>query len=95
MWPWLAAALFATGFVAAAYPHQVGVLMWGLTKLCWGAGLGYWIDRTTFPRGRVGDYVVPVGELTGHWREAVLWVAMQARRAAIMAACMLALGLGV
>lgn len=79
-WPWLVAALITTTVVALIAPHQVGVLIWSLTKLCWGAYLGYWIDRGVFPYARPHD---EPGYLP------------QLRRALIIAAVEIALGVGV
>lgn len=79
-WPWLAGALITTAIVAFIAPYQVGVLIWSLTKLCWGAYLGYWIDRTIFPYARPHD---EPGYLP------------QLRRALIIAAVEIALGVGV
>lgn len=47
--PWLIAALIMAAVVGWLYPHQLGVLLWSLTKLSFGAYLGYWIDRTISP----------------------------------------------
>lgn len=87
--PWLILALITTVAVGFLYPHQLGVLLWSLTKLCWGAYLGYWIDRSIFPYARPGDYQCSNG--SGLSAIALLML----RRAIIIAAAVLALGLGV
>lgn len=87
--PWLIMALITTIGVAFLYPHQLGVLLWSLTKLCWGAYLGYWIDRSIFPYARPGDYVVDGPESMSAIALLML------RRSIIIAAAILALGLGV
>lgn len=69
------------------YPHQLGVLLWSLTKLSFGAYLGYWIDRSIFYYSRPGDMPDDAPSL--------LTAASMLRRALIMAAAILALGLGV
>lgn len=89
--PWLIAALIMAAIVGFLYPHQLGVLLWSLTKLSLGAYLGYWIDRTIFYYARPGAI---------DWREAgphtaYLLAGCMLRRALIMAAAILALGLGV
>ena len=87
--PWLIMALITSIGVAFLYPHQLGVLLWSLTKLCWGAYLGYWIDRSIFPYARPGDYVVDGPESMSAIALLML------RRSIIIAAAILALGLGV
>lgn len=88
--PWLILALITTIGVAFLYPHQLGVLLWSLTKLCWGAYLGYWIDRSIYPYARPAVFN-PDKDLN----ERTLWELLMLRRAIIIAAAVLALGLGV
>ncbi|TVU88294.1 putative holin [Vreelandella titanicae] len=84
--PWLILALITSIAVGLLYPHQLGVLLWSLTKLCWGAYLGYWIDRSIFPYARPGDLLgLPTSSVA----------LLMLRRAIIIAAAILALGLGV
>lgn len=87
--PWLILAMLATFVVGLLYPHQLGVLLWSLSKLCWGAYLGYWIDRSIFPYARPGDYQCN----NGNGLSAIALLML--RRAIIIAAAILALGLGV
>lgn len=82
-WPWLFAAVITTAIVAAIAPYQIGVLVWSLSKLALGAYLGYWIDRSIFPYARPGSVA------NTHRHMAAI------RRAIIVAASVLALGLGV
>lgn len=88
--PWLILAIVTTLVVGLLYPHQLGVLLWSLTKLCWGAYLGYWIDRSIFPYARP-DRFNPDKDIA----ERTLWEMLMLRRAIIIAAAILALGLGV
>ncbi len=88
--PWLILAMLATVVVGLLYPHQLGVLLWSLTKLCWGAYLGYWIDRSIFPYARP-DRFNPDKDPNEH----TAWEVLMLRRAIIIAAAVLALGLGV
>lgn len=87
--PWLVAALIMAALVGLLYPHQLGVLLWSLTKLSFGAYLGYWIDRSIFPYARPGDY--NCRDANGMSALALLML----RRAIIIAAAIIALGLGV
>lgn len=86
--PWLFGAIITSIVVGILYPHQLGVLLWSLTKLCWGAYLGYWIDRSMFPYARPGEWVEANAD-----RPQLPMVML--RRVIIIAAAILALGLGV
>lgn len=106
--PWLVAALIMAVIVGLLYPHQLGVLLWSLTKLSFGAYLGYWIDRSIFPYARPGD-AMPRAIEAEHDESAMVedWLNLQVdegyllpellmlRRAIIIAAALIALGLGV
>lgn len=99
--PWLLLALIATGVVAWLAPYQIGVLVWSLSKLCLGAYLGYWIDRTIFHYARPGDLFLMANRLASrdlnngarHMRHQASLAAL--RRVGVIAAAILALGLGV
>ncbi|TFL14893.1 hypothetical protein CSC67_06005 [Pusillimonas caeni] len=94
LWPWLLGALLTTTVVGVFAPHQLGVLIWSLSKLCLGAYLGYWIDRGIFCYARPGAVV----EAAKQGGDGVAWTVAcwcMMRRAAIIAAAVLALGLGV
>lgn len=80
---WLLLTIILAAFVGWLHVHQLGVLVWSLLKLTAGAYLGYWIDRTIF-------YYARPGHLTGEHRNTA-----SIRRAIIMAATIVALGLGV
>lgn len=99
--PWLLGALLTTILVGWMAPHQLGVLLWSLSKLSLGAYLGYWIDRSVFFYARPGDLHRLASVAIENARPAVTRMAYQnyraamLRRALIMAAAILALGLGV
>ena len=82
-WPWLVLAVLATLAVFYIAPHQVGVLVWSLSKISIGAYLGYWLDRSMFHQARPPEVDEPVRH---HARY---------RRAIIIAAAMLSMGLSV
>lgn len=88
--PWLILAMLTTIAVGLLYPHQLGVLLWSLTKLCWGAYLGYWIDRSIFPYARPDRFNPDLDT-----NERTSWEVLMLRRALIIGAAILALGLGV
>lgn len=90
IWPWLFLALVFTCIIAFVAPYQIGVLVWSLSKLSLGAYLGYWIDRSVFHYCRPHAFI--------EHRPAVqpeVLTASMIRRAIIIAASILALGLGV
>lgn len=89
--PWLLGAVVTTAGVGVIAPYQLGVLLWSLSKLALGAYLGYWIDRSVFYYARPGE----VGVSHCSSATAQLLLACMVRRALIMAAAILALGLGV
>ncbi len=100
-WPWLASGVVFAGLVWLLAPHQLGVLAWSLSKLGLGAYLGYWIDRSVFYYARPGTFyemsrqLVDAGDKRGGRimrRDAGV---ASLRRVGIMAAAILALGLGV
>lgn len=91
LWPWLIGALIATAVIGILAPHQIGILLWSLSKLCFGAYLGYWIDRNIFNYARPGKAQFRDGNLEAQ-RIVGMWML---RRALIIAAALLALGLGV
>ena len=90
-WPWLLGALVATIIIAWQAPHQITVLVWSLCKLSWGAYLGYWIDRSVFHYARPGS--INVNNANEKTARLIAWCMV--RRAVIMAAAIMALGLGV
>ena len=88
---WLIAAVVLAALVGFLHPHQLGVLLWSLLKLAAGAYLGYWVDRSIFYYARPGDLSVNQPNVAA----AYMIAACMLRRALIMAAAIVALGLGV
>lgn len=84
-WPWLGLALFFTVLVFLIAPYQIGVLIWSLSKIALGAYLGYWIHRSINLDGPRVHEMEP-----GPNKNAALL-----NRAIIIAATIVALGLGV
>jgi len=83
VWPWLVLGAIATATIAHIAPQQIGVLLWSLTKLCIGAWLGYWLHRSLFPYARP------------HQLEGSAFAAALLSRAIVVAAVVIALGLGI
>ena len=74
-WPWLALALVTCAVVGVIAPWQLGVLVWGLTIVCLGAYLGYWVDRTIFPYGRPHEACSSQSASFAQMRRAIIMVA--------------------
>lgn len=90
IWPWLCLAFAFIAIVAVVAPYQLGVLAWSLSKLSLGAYLGYWVDRSIF------HYCRPHAFLEHNTSvPPAVFAASMIRRALIIAAAILALGLGV
>ena len=82
----LAAFVFA-GVIALCAPHQLPVTLYKLSLVTLAAVVGYWIDREIFPYARP-DRFDPVAGLGYEFAFSML------RRAIIVAACILGVGLG-
>lgn len=55
LYPWAIAAIALTIPVMFTAPELAWSLIWGLSRLCIGAYLGYWLDRELFPDLRPSD----------------------------------------
>ncbi len=83
---WLAASVLLALLIAAIAPQQLPVSIYKLSLVTAAAVAGYWIDRSIFPYARPNPYTA--GE------QPLQFAAAQVRRALIVAAAMLAMGLG-
>lgn len=83
MWQWFALAVVSLSAIWWQAPQQVEVLLWTMLKISFGAGVGYWLDRTLFPRARP------------HECEGIFAVHARYRRAAVVAAVLVSMGLSV
>jgi hypothetical protein len=86
MWPMLAVCIVTVVGVWFIAPQQTGILLYSVAKISMGGYMGYWVDRLCFPCSRPGE--PPHGE-----HRAEDNTAAEYRRAAIVCAAMLALGL--
>lgn len=84
VWPWMALALVTLALMALLVPHQLPALLWNLGKVSLGVHLGYWADRHLFPYARPHRPVIACNRSTA-----------MIRRAILVAAVVIALGLGV
>lgn len=82
---WLLITLLLLAAVWLLAPQQLPVSLYKLSLVTLAAVVGYWLDRSLFPYGRPDDLQVSEPE---HFGAAML------RRALIVAACMVAMGLG-
>lgn len=82
---WLLITLLLLLAVWLLAPQQLPVSLYKLSLVTLAAVVGYWLDRSLFPYGRPDDLQVDEPE---HFGAAML------RRALIVSACMIAMGLG-
>jgi type IV secretory pathway protease TraF len=82
---WAVIALLLTALVLALAPQQVPVTLYKLNLVALAGVLGYWLDRSLFPYARPDQISV---------QHPMVVAASMIRRALIVAATMLALGLG-
>ena len=94
---WLVFSLLLLLAVFWLAPHQVPVSLYKLSLVSMAAVAGYWLDRSLFPYARP-DRLFPANEsgwAASDWEaRATLVAASMIRRALIVAAAMLAVGLG-
>lgn len=89
LWPCLLLAIVTTTAVGVVYPQQVGLLLWSLTKVFWAVYLAYWLDRWVFWYARPGSFTA------SGTQNLYALALMMLRRALLMAAIAIAVGLGV
>lgn len=82
---WLIVTLSLTVIIALLAPQQIGVTLYKLSLVTAAAWAGYWIDRGLFPYARPHQLI---GNAYKDWFSAAM-----IRRAIIVAAAMLAMGL--
>lgn len=82
---WLIVTLVLTIIIAVLAPQQIGVTLYKLSLLTAAAWAGYWIDRALFPYARPHTFIQ--GQNPSWFSLAMI------RRAIIVAAAMLAMGL--
>ena len=83
---WLLIALCLVGLMVFLKPENLSIAIYKLTLVSMSAVTGYWIDRSLFPYARPND-----ASLT----EAVERASAMLRRALIIGAVMLSVGLGL
>ena len=90
MFDWLIIAVLLASVVCFIAPQQLPVSLYKLSLVALAAVAGYWIDRSAFPYARPHVCLVSAQNPETH----ALFGFCMLRRAIIMAAAMLAMGLG-
>jgi len=87
---WLLAAIVLSALVWLLAPQQLPVSTYKLSLIALAAVAGYWVDRSLFPYARPDTFVFKFESANAVW----LFAASMLRRAIIVAAAMIAVGLG-
>ena len=98
---WLVAAMLLLLIIALVSPQQLPVVVYKLSLISLAAVLGYWLDRSLFPKARPGQYLKHDERLMAEGRWPVqtglhlVFSAALIRRALIVAAVCLAVAMGL
>ncbi|AVJ80809.1 TPA: putative holin [Enterobacter hormaechei subsp. hoffmannii] len=98
---WLLTAVLLLGSIGLVSPQQLPVVVYKLSLITLAAVLGYWLDRSLFPKARPGQYLKHDETLMASGRYPVqtglhlVFSAALIRRALIVAAVCLAVATGL
>ncbi|PAU99912.1 hypothetical protein CBG25_19685 [Arsenophonus sp. ENCA] len=98
---WLWTALTLLVLMGLLSPQQLPVVLYKLSLISLAAVLGYWLDRSLFPKARPGQYLHHDHPEVAHGRHPVrggchqVFAAAQLRRAIIVAAVCLSVAMGL
>lgn len=98
---WLLTAVLLLGTIGLVSPQQLPVVVYKLSLITLAAVLGYWLDRSLFPKARPGQYLKHDETLMASGRYPVqtglhlVFSATLIRRALIVAAVCLAVATGL
>ncbi|HAW2445276.1 TPA: hypothetical protein JLP73_003502 [Escherichia coli] len=98
---WLLTSVLLLGTIALVSPQQLPVVIYKLSLITLAAVLGYWLDRSLFPKARPGQYLLHDKKLMAEGRYPVqtgrhlVFAAALIRRALIVAAVCLAVATGL
>ncbi|HDP8080637.1 TPA: putative holin [Escherichia coli] len=98
---WLVAAVLLLLIIALVSPQQLPVVVYKLSLISLAAVLGYWLDRSLFPKARPGQYLKHDERLMAEGRWPVqtglhlVFSAALIRRALIVATVCLAVAMGL
>lgn len=91
---WIVVSILLTLAVALIAPQQVPVSLYKLNLIALAGVAGYWLDRALFPYARPDRFVDKVRRDRDDLCSAGLAMASMLRRAVVVAAAMVAVGLG-
>ncbi|MDO8180173.1 MAG: putative holin [Undibacterium sp.] len=106
MTDWLIFALAMSVLIFALAPNQIPVSLYKINLIALAGVVGYWLDRSLFPYARPDSFIAEdeiaadiddsglIFDLENFVQNDLLFVAAQIRRAIIVAASMIAVGLG-
>ncbi|APY32526.1 TPA: putative holin [Citrobacter freundii] len=98
---WLLTSVLLLGTIGLVSPQQLPVVVYKLSLITLAAVLGYWLDRSLFPKSRPGQYLKHDEKLMADGRFPVqtglhmVFSAALIRRALIVAAVCLAVAMGL
>ncbi|WP_145551102.1 putative holin [Yersinia intermedia] len=98
---WLLTAILLLGIIGLVSPQQLPVVVYKLSLITLAAVLGYWLDRSLFPKARPGQYLKHDVKLMEDGRYPVqtglhmVFSAALIRRALIVSAVCLAVATGL
>jgi len=84
MLDWVIVAALLSLVIAIVAPHQLGVTAYKLSLVSLAAVVGYWIDRSLFPYARPDELALTDQQVA----------AAYLRRAFVVGACIIGVGLG-
>lgn len=98
---WQLTALLLLGLIALVSPQQLSVVIYKISLITLAAVLGYWLDRSLFPKASLGQYLEhdPEKMARGHYPVRAgsepVFAAALLRRAIIVAAVCLSVAMGL
>lgn len=98
---WQLTAVLLLVVIALVSPQQLPVVIYKISLITLAAVLGYWLDRSLFPKAALGQYLVHDPELMERGEYPVkngyqrIFAAALIRRAIIVAAVCLAVAMGL
>lgn len=90
---WLALAVLLSALTYTLAPQQLPLSVYKLSLVSTAAVVGYWIDRALFPYAHP-DSLLDIPDGADHMTLVLLMCSAMLRRALIVSAAMLAVGLG-
>ncbi|OSN03190.1 hypothetical protein AU512_15445 [Lonsdalea iberica] len=98
---WQLTAVLLLGLIALVSPQQLSVVIYKISLITLAAVLGYWLDRSLFPKASLGQYLEhdPEQMARGHYPVRagceLIFAAVLLRRAIIVAAVCLSVATGL